>query len=104
MRLSSKLLVISLPLLLILSGAAMADTCNSFATYTCPKGVHDGAFIGGAGTAIASPGAGLLFSGNMFTVSTHNGTGGGGGIILSASSNGTPTGTPDGSAFYSFQT
>jgi hypothetical protein len=104
MRPSSKLLVISLPLLLILSGAAMADTCNSFATYTCAKGVHDGAFIGGAGTAIASPGAGLLLSGNMFTVSTHNGTGGADVIILAASANGTPTGTLDGIAFNSLKT
>src|SRR5258708_6948374 len=104
MRSSSNLLVISLPLLLILSGAAMADTCNSFATYTCAKGVHDGAFIGGAGTAIASPGAGLLLSGNMFTVSTHNGTGGADVIILAASANGTPTGTLDGIAFNSLKT
>jgi PEP-CTERM motif len=104
MRSSSKLLVISLPLLLILSGAALADTCNSFSTYTCAKGVHDGAFIGGAGTAIASPGAGLLLSGNTFTVSTHNGTGGADVIILAASANGTPTGTLDGIAFNSLKT
>ena len=39
----------------------MADTCNSFATYTCAKGVHNGAFIGGAGALIAAPGAGLFF-------------------------------------------
>jgi hypothetical protein len=104
MRPSSKLLVLSLPLLLILSGSALADTCNSFATYTCAKGVHDGAFIGGAGTAIASPGAGLLLSGNMFTVSTHNGTGGADVIILAASANGTPTGTLDGIAFNSLNT
>jgi len=101
MRLSSKLLVLSLPLLLILSGSALADTCNSFATYTCAKGVHDGAFIGGAGAAIASPGAGLLLSGNMFTVSTHNGAGGADVIILAASANGTPMGTLDGIAFNS---
>jgi hypothetical protein len=104
MRPSSKLLVISLPLLLILSGAALADTCNSFSTYTCAKGVHDGAFIGGAGTAIASPGAGLLLSGNMFTVSTHNGKGGADVIILAASAGGTPTGTLDGIAFNSLNT
>src|SRR6266852_4123482 len=101
MRLFSKLLATSFPLLMILSGAAMADTCNSFATYSCAKGVHDGAFLGGSGAAIASPGAGLLLSGNMFTVSTHNGTGGADVIILAASANGTPTGTLDGIAFNS---
>src|SRR5260370_24994990 len=104
MRPSSKLLVISLPLLLILSGAVMADTCNSFAPYTRAKGVHNGAFIGGSGTQIASPGAGLLLSGNSFTVSTHNGTGGADVIILAASANGTPTGTLDGIAFNSLKT
>src|ERR1700731_524817 len=82
MRLFSRLLASSFPLLLILSGAAMADTCNSFATYTCAKGVHNGAFIGGAGTLIAAPGDGLVLSGTTFTVSTHNGSGGADVIIL----------------------
>jgi hypothetical protein len=104
MRLFSRLLATSFPLLLILSGAAVADTCNSFATYTCAKGVHNGAFIGGAGTQIAAPGDGLLLSGNTFAVSTHNGSGGADVIILAASANGTPTGTLDGIAFNSLNT
>jgi hypothetical protein len=100
MRLSSRVIAISLPLLLILSGAALADTCNSFSSYTCAKGVHDGAFIGGSGTAIGSPGAGLLLNSNLFTVSTHNGAGGADVIILAASA--TPLmGTLDGIAFNS---
>jgi len=99
-RLSSKLLAFSLPLLLILSGAALADTCNSFSSYTCAKGVHDGAFIGGSGTAIGNPGAGLLLNSNMFTVSTHNGAGGADVIILAASAS-PLTGTLDGMAFNS---
>jgi hypothetical protein len=82
----------------------MADTCNSFAAYTCAKGVHNGAFIGGAGTLIAAPGDGLLLSGNTFTVSTHNGSGGADVIILAASANGTLTGTLDGIAFNSLNT
>jgi PEP-CTERM motif len=82
----------------------MADTCNSFATYTCAKGVHNGAFIGGAGTLITAPGDGLLLSGNTFTVSTPNGSGGADVIILAASANGTPTGTLDGIAFNSLNT
>ncbi len=99
-RLSSKLLAFSLPLLLILSGAALADTCNSLSSYTCAKGVHDGAFIGGSGTAIGNPGAGLLLNSNMFTVSTHNGAGGADVIILAASAS-PLTGTLDGMAFNS---
>ncbi len=39
MRPSLKLLVLSLPFLLIFSGTALADTCNSFATYSCAKSV-----------------------------------------------------------------
>jgi len=100
MRLSSKIIAISIPLLLILSGTALADTCNAFASYTCAKGVHDGAFIGGSGTAIGSPGAGLLLNSNMFTVSTHNGAGGADVVILAASA--TPlTGTLNGIGFTS---
>jgi hypothetical protein len=100
MRLLSKIIAISIPLLLILSGTALADTCNAFASYTCAKGVHDGAFIGGSGTAIGNPGAGLLLNSNMFTVSTHNGAGGADVIILAASA--TPlTGTLNGIGFTS---
>jgi len=102
MRLSSRLIAISIPLLLILSGTALADTCNSFSSYTCAKGVHDGAYIGGSGTAIGGMGAGLLLNSNMFTVSTHNGAGGADVIILAATLNpGGLTGTLNGSAFTS---
>src|SRR5260370_25921001 len=76
MRPSSKLLVISLPLLLILSGAAMADTCNSFATYTCAKGVHDGAFICGACPTVTAARAEVLLSGDKVAVFPPNGNGG----------------------------
>ena len=100
MRRSSGFLAFSCSLVLILSGAALADTCNSFAAFTCAKGVHDGAFIGGSGSAIGSPGAGLLLNSNMFTVSTHNGAGGSDVIILAAS--GSPlTGNLDGKSFIS---
>jgi hypothetical protein len=103
MRPSSRVIVILLPLLLILSGAALADTCNSFSSYTCAKGVHDGAFIGGSGTTIGGQGAGLLLNSNMFTVSTHNGAGGADVIILAASAS-PLTGTLDGIAFNSLNT
>ena len=100
MRRSIRFFAISLPLLLILSGAALADSCDTFSAFKCAKGVHDGAFIGGSGSAISSPGAGLLLNSNMFTVSTHNGAGGADVIILAASS--APlTGTLDGKSFVS---
>jgi hypothetical protein len=100
MRLSLRGIAILFPLLLVFSGAALADSCNAFSSYTCAKGVHDGAFIGGSGTAIGGPGAGLLLNSNMFTVSTHNGAGGSDVIILAASA--TPlTGTLNGSGFNS---
>ncbi len=41
MGLSSRLLTISLSLLLILSGAALANTCNDFASYACSKSTPD---------------------------------------------------------------
>jgi hypothetical protein len=100
MRLSSRSLAILFPLLLTFSGAALADSCNSFAIYTCAKGAHDGAYIGGAGTLIGAPGAGLLLTGNSFTVAMHNGDGGADVIILAASA-GPLTGTLNGTAFTS---
>ncbi|HWW15871.1 MAG TPA: PEP-CTERM sorting domain-containing protein [Candidatus Dormibacteraeota bacterium] len=100
MRLSSRVIAICVPLLFMLSGAALADSCNAFSSYTCAKGAHDGVFIGGSGTAIGNPGAGLLLNSNMFTVSMHNGAGGADVIILAASA--TPlTGTLNGSGFNS---
>src|SRR5579863_4982481 len=100
MRLSSRSLAFLFPLLLSLSGAALADNCNSFSIYTCAKGVHDGAYIGGAGTLIGAPGAGLLLLGNTFTVGMHNGDAGADVIILAASA-GPLTGTLNGTAFTS---
>ena len=102
MRLSSKFLAFSLPLLLILSGAALADTCVAVGAYTCAKGNHDGVFIGGSGTAIGGGGEGLFLTGNLFTVGDHNGTGGADVIIIGAVlGSGGPTGTLDGLAFNS---
>jgi len=99
MRASLKLVVISLCLLL-LSGAAFASNCD-FTTFTCAQGAHAGAFIGGSGTAIGSPGAGLLLNSNMFTVSTHNGDGGADVVIIAANTSGFAGASLDGIAFKS---
>lgn len=45
MRQTSKLLGLAVPLLLILTGAALADTCNDFASFTCPTN-HKGKSLG----------------------------------------------------------
>lgn len=100
MHFSFKSLAKVLPVLLLLSAAAMADTCKAFDAYTCAHGVHDGAYIGGSGTPIGAPGAGILLNSNMFTVSDHNGEAGADVIIIAAFSS-TLTGTLNGKSFTS---
>jgi len=89
MRLSSRLLTFSLPLLLILSGAALANNCNDFGSYTCSKSTPNIVRVGSEGS-------------NIFSVSTTNGKGVGDTvIILAAFANGTPQGSINGVAFTS---
>jgi PEP-CTERM motif len=99
MRLSSRLLAISLPLLLILSGAALADTCNDFATYNCAKSTPNIVHVGGGISSGQS--VGILLNSNTFTVSTSNGKGGADVIILAAFANGSPQGSINGINFVS---
>ena len=87
MRLSSRLLTFSLPLLLILSGAALANNCNEFASYACSKSTPDIVRVGGTG--------------NTFNVFTTNGKGVGDTVIILAAFNGTPQGSINGVAFTS---
>lgn len=96
---SSRLLAISLPLLLILSGAALADTCNDFATYNCTKSTPNIVHVGGGISSGQS--VGILLNSNTFNISTSNGKGGSDVIILAAFANGAPTGTLNGIAFTS---
>jgi len=84
---SSRLLTISLPLLLILSGSALANNCNDFASYSCPKSTPDIVRVGGTGTT--------------FNVFTTNGKGVGDTVIILAAFNGTPQGNINGIAFTS---
>ncbi|HVI06651.1 MAG TPA: PEP-CTERM sorting domain-containing protein [Candidatus Binatia bacterium] len=100
MRFSVRLFTSLLPLLLLLPGAAMADTCKAFDGYTCAHGVHDGAYIGGSGSAIGAPGAGTLLNSNMFTVSDHNGEAGADVVIIAAFSS-TISGSLNGKSFTS---
>lgn len=91
MRLSSRLLTISLPVLLILSGAALANTCNDFAAYDCSKSTPNIVHVGGGGSSGQS--VGILLNSNTFDLSTSNGKGVGDTvIILAAFANGSPRG------------
>jgi len=99
MRLSSRVIAISLPVLLILSGAAFADTCNSFASYTCAKHTNNIVHVGGG--VASGQSVGILLNSNMFNITTANGDGGSDVIILAAFANGAPTGTLNGIAFNS---
>ena len=100
MRLTSRLLTISLPLLLILSGAALADTCNDFASYTCSKSTPNIVHVGGGVSSGQS--VGILLNSNTFNVTTSNGKGiGDTVVILGAFLNGAPTGSLNGVAFTS---
>jgi PEP-CTERM motif-containing protein len=98
----SKLLTILLPSLLILSGAALANTCNEFADYTCPLkgGTPDIARVGGGISTGQS--VGILLNSNSFNVYTANGKGIGDTVVmLAAFANGSPAGTLNGLAFTS---
>jgi hypothetical protein len=96
MRRSIRFLAISLPLLLILSGAALADKCESFSTYQCAQGSHDGLQFGPG----SSNGSYVLLGSNMFSVHSANGEAGADVIIIAAFS-GSVAGSLNGNAFNS---
>jgi hypothetical protein len=85
--------------MLILSGAALADTCNNFAAFTCAKHTNDIARVGGG--VASGQSVGILLNSNMFDVFTTNGKAGSDVIILAAFANGAPTGTLNGQSFTS---
>jgi hypothetical protein len=99
MRRSVRFLAITLPLLLILSGAALANTCNNFSVYTCAKHTNDIVHVGGG--VASGQSVGILLNSNMFNITTANGDGGSDVIILAAFANGAPTGTLNGIGFTS---
>jgi len=86
-------------MLLIFSGAALANTCNSFATYNCGRSTPNTVHIGGG---IASgQSVGVLLTGNTFTMTTANGTGGSDMLVVAAFLNSSPTGSLNGIQFSS---
>jgi hypothetical protein len=97
MRQASKLLGLAVPLLFILTGAALADTCNDFASFQCGK-TKDIARVGG-GVSI-NESVGIELKSNTFNVFTTNGDAGSDVIILAAFS-GSVQGSLNGIAFTS---
>jgi len=96
----SRFLAFCLPLLVILSGVALADTCNEFASYSCSKSTPNIARVGGG--VLSGQSVGILLNSNSFNVFSTNGKGVGDTvIILAASANGVPTGSVNGVAFTS---
>jgi hypothetical protein len=98
MRRSSRLLAISVSVLLILTGAALADSCNDFASFECGK-TKDIARIGG-GVSIKQS-VGIELNSNTFNVFTTNGLSGSDVIIVAAFAKGAPSGSLNGISFSS---
>jgi hypothetical protein len=95
-----KMLLLILPLTLIVTLPAMANTCNDFATYTCAKSTPDRVHFMGTGTTGGS--VGILLGSNTFsvTVTGNADVTGDDLIILAAAPNGL-TGTINGVGFTS---
>ena len=86
----------------VLASAALANTCNSFASYNCPSkgGTPNIVHLNGGGSTGQS--VGVLINSDTFSVTTANGKGVGDTvIILGAFLNSAPTGTLNGVAFTS---
>jgi hypothetical protein len=95
-----KMLLLILPLTLIVTLPAMANTCNDFASFTCAKSTPDRVHFMGTGTTGGS--VGILLGSNTFSVTVTGNTSVTGDdlIILAAAPNGL-TGTINGVGFTS---
>ena len=93
-----KSLALAIPLVLIFSASALADTCNDFATFIC-AGNSNVARLGG-GTA-SGQAVGFVLTGSTFTVFTTNGKAAGDVIIIAASAGSLSGASLNGSSFVS---
>lgn len=97
-----KVFALSFPFVLLLNGSALANTCNSFGTYTCFKSTPNIVHVGGqAGTGGSVGTTSGLITGSSFTLSTSNGSSASDLIVAGAFLNSSPTGTLDGISFTS---
>jgi hypothetical protein len=92
-----KAFLLLLPLMLLLSLSASANTCNSFLTYDCAGSTPNLVRLGGG--TFSGQSVGILLSGNVFPLTTANGAGGADVLIIAAFANGSPTGTINGISF-----
>ena len=88
------------PVLLLLAGSALGNTCNDFAGYTCNKSTPNLVHVGGnAGTGQSVGTTMGLITGNTFTLSTANGSSAANLVVIAAFANTAPTGTLNGVSF-----
>lgn len=76
MRRFTTLLAISACFLLILSGAALANTCDNFASFTCPtnpkgKPINDPNVVNLVGTGSTGQSVGILLGSNTFGITVN---------------------------------
>jgi PEP-CTERM motif len=93
-----KSLALAIPLILIFSASALADTCNNFATFTC-AGNSNVVRLGG-GTASGLD-VGFILTGSTFSVFTTNGKAASDVIIIAASAGSLSGASLNGSSFVS---
>jgi PEP-CTERM motif len=94
-----KVVALSFPLIFLFPGAALADTCNDFAAFSCAKATPNTVHVGGG--VASGQSVGILLTGNTFNISTSNGKGGSDVIVIAAFLNGPATGSLNGVSFQS---
>ena len=95
-----KIIALTFPLVLLMSGFAAANTCSDFASFTCNQSTPNTVHIGGQGPTGQSVGTlGGLITGNSFTVSMTSGSATD--IIIVAAFSGSVSGTLNGLSFTS---
>jgi hypothetical protein len=83
--------------MLLLTSSASANTCNNFLSYDCAHATPNLVHVGG-GTA-SGQSVGVLLTGNVFTLSTSNGSSATDMVVIAAFANTAPAGTLNGSSF-----
>ena len=97
MRKALKTIVLSFPLLLLMSAMAAANTCNNFLTYDCAHATPNTVHVGGG--AASGQSVGVLLTSNVFNIADANGSAGSDVLVIAAFANGAPAGTLNGISF-----
>jgi len=99
MRSALKLIALSFPLLLLMSGMASANTCNNFLSYDCAHATPNIVHVGGG--VASGQSVGVLLTSNVFNITTSNGSAGADVLITAAFVSASPAGTLNGIPFTS---